>query len=155
MDIQVDSREHKKEWQRIKAQFDQIGVHYFRSKLFVGDYQSLDNPRLVIDRKRDLNELCSNVCQQHERFRAELIRAKEHGIQLIILCEHGGQIQSLGDVYFWENPRRKQSPKAINGTALYRSLLTIKNKYGVQFEFCEDFRTGQKIVDLLGGASNG
>lgn len=155
MNIQVDTREHHKEWLRIKAQFDDLGVNYFRSKLFVGDYQSLDNPRLVIDRKKDLGELCGNVCQQHERFRAELIRAQENGIQLIILVEHGGQIKSLGDVYFWDNPRRAVSPKAITGEALYKSLLTIRDKYGVRFEFCEEFHTGRKIVELLGGDPDG
>ena len=155
MNIQVDTREHAKEWNRIKAQFDNLGVKYFRSKLFVGDYQSLDNPRLVIDRKKDLNELCDNVCQQHERFRNELIRAKENGIQLIILCEHGGQIRSLGDVYFWDNPRRNISPKAINGESLYKSLSTIRDKYGVRFEFCDDFHTGRKIIELLRGDPNG
>lgn len=154
MDIQVDTREHKKEWERIKSQFDDLNINYFRSKLFVGDYQSLDNPRLVIDRKKDLGELCGNVCQQHERFRAELIRAKENGIQLIILVEHGGMIKTLGDVYFWDNPRRKQSAKAVNGPALYKSLATIRDKYGVRFEFCEPFHTGRKIVELLGGDPN-
>lgn len=155
MNIQVDTREHSKEWARIKSQFDNLGVSYFRSKLFVGDYQSLDNPRLVIDRKKDLGELCGNVCQQHERFRAELIRAKENGIQIIILVEHGGQIRSLSDVFFWDNPRRATSPKAISGESLYRSLLTIQNKYDVRFEFCEEFHTGRKIVELLGGALDG
>jgi len=155
MNIQVDTREHKQEWLRIKEQFDNLGVNYFRSKLFVGDYQSLDNPRLVIDRKKDLGELCGNVCQQHERFRSELIRAKENGIQLIILVEHGGQIQTLGDVYFWDNPRKAVSPKAINGEALYKSLVTIRDKYGVRFEFCDDFHTGRKIVELLGGDPDG
>lgn len=151
MNIQVDTREHSNEWKRIKEQFDDLGVSYFRSKLYVGDYQSLDNPRLVIDRKKDLNELCNNVCQQHERFRAELIRAKENGIQLIVLIEHGGQIKTLGDVYFWDNPRRAISQKAITGSSLYKSLLTLRDKYGVRFEFCEEFHTGRKIVELLGG----
>ena len=43
MQVQVDTREHVKEWERIKGQFDALGVKYFRSKLYVGDYQSLDN----------------------------------------------------------------------------------------------------------------
>lgn len=84
MQIQVDTREHKKEWERVQKQFDQMeGIQYFRSKLYVGDYQSLDNPRLVIDRKKDLQELCGNVAQQHERFKAELIRAMQAGIQVV------------------------------------------------------------------------
>ena len=116
MIIQIDSREHKKELERIQQQFDGLGVQYFRSKLYCGDYQSLDNAKLCIDRKKDLQELCGNVCQQHERFKAELIRAREAGIQLIILCEHGPDIKSFGDVYFWENPRKhKIIWKTVNG----------------------------------------
>ena len=109
MQVQVDTREHAKEWERIKGQFDALGVQYFRSKMYVGDYQSLDNPRLVIDRKKDLQEICGNVSsKQHERFKAELLRAKEQGIKLVILCEHGADIKTLEDVFFWKNPRKYQ-----------------------------------------------
>lgn len=149
--IQCDTREHRSEWERISSQFDNLGVKYFRSKLYVGDYQSLDNPRLVVDRKKDLQELCGNVCQQHERFRAELVRAQEAGIQIVILCEHGGQIKTLEDVYFWENPRRRESPGAISGHRLFKILNTMKDKYGVRFEFCDKRSTGRRIVEILNG----
>lgn len=164
MQIQVDTREHKSEWDRIQKQFDRLGVKYFRSKLYVGDYMNLDNPRLVIDRKQDLLELCGNVCQQHERFRAELVRAMEQGINIIILCEHGDDIQSIDDVYFWQNPRSvpdkwvmrdghpvkvASSPNAVSGEKLYKSLMTIEKRYNVRFEFCNKKETGQRIVELL------
>ena len=166
MTIQIDTREHKNEAARIERQFDAMGVSHFRSKLYCGDYQSLDNGRLVIDRKKDLQELCGNVTQQHERFRRELIRARDAGIRLIVLCEHGNGIEQLTDVYFWTNPRMfrmkwvvdggrpKQVPaypKAINGPQLLRSLQTISEKYGVGFNFCDPSRTGEMIVRLLGG----
>ena len=61
MQIQVDTREHNKEWERIKGQFDALGVQYFRSKMYVGDYQSLDNPRLVIDCRRYAGMSASNT----------------------------------------------------------------------------------------------
>ncbi len=165
MQVQVDTREHAKEWERIKWQFDDLGVQYFRSKMYVGDYQSLDNPRLVIDRKKDLQEICGNVCQQHERFKAELLRAKEQGIKLVILCEHGADIKSLEDVYFWQNPRKYQirwktvngkrvkdviSAKAVDGNQLYKSLCTIRDRYNVDFVFCQKEETGQKIIEILG-----
>lgn len=165
MQIQIDTREHNKEWERIKGQFDILGVQYFRSKMYVGDYQSLDNPRLVIDRKKDLQEICGNVCQQHERFKAELLRAKEQGIKLVILCEHGADIKSLEDVFFWQNPRKYQirwktvngkrvkdviSAKAVDGNQLYKSLCTIRDRYNVDFVFCQKEETGQKIIDILG-----
>lgn len=164
MVIQVDSREHKSEWDRIRRQFDRAGAEYFRSKLWVGDYMSLDNPRLIIDRKKDLQELIGNVTQQHERFQAELVRAQKAGINLIILCEHGADITELTDVYFWHNPRLdmtrwitqdgkprkiKKYPKATKGESLYKSLCTIRDKYGVRFEFCTKQETGQRIMELL------
>jgi hypothetical protein len=150
--IQIDTREHKFELARVQRQIEKKGVKTINSKLYVGDYQSLDNPRLVIDRKKDLQELCSNVCQQHERFRRELVRAQDAGINLIILVEHGGDIHELEDVFFWDNPRIKDSPRATTGQALYRSLLTIRDRYGVRFEFCDKRHTGERIVELL---SNG
>lgn len=152
MTIQIDSREHKWELARIQRQLTAAGCQTIVSKLYVGDYQSLDNPRLVIDRKKDLLELCGNVCQQHERFQAELKRAINAGIKIIILIEHGQDIQSIEDVYFWDNPRLKKSPKATTGPALYKSLLTIRDKYNVDFEFCTKSETGVRIMELL---SNG
>lgn len=164
MNIQVDSREHKSEWERIQKQFDSLGIKYFRSKLYVGDYQSLDNPRLVIDRKKDLQELCGNVCQQHERFKAELVRAIQSGIKIVILCEHGEDIKTMEDVWFWQNPRRTMvkwktvdgkrvkdvvSAKAVNGNQLYKSLCTIRDRYNVDFVFCTKEETGKKIVEIL------
>lgn len=149
MTIQCDTREHSEQIERIEKQFDSLGVKHFRSKLYVGDYQSLDNPRLVVDRKKDLQEIAGNVCQQHERFRAELIRAQEAGIQIVILCEHGGQIRSLEDVFFWDNPRRRTSKGAISGQRLFKILSTMKDKYGVRFEFCDKRQTGRRIVEIL------
>jgi hypothetical protein len=152
--IQCDTREHSGQIERIEKQLDELGIKHFRSKLPVGDYQSLDNPRLVIDRKKDLLELCGNVCQQHERFRAELVRAKEYRIQIVILCEHGREIQCLEDVYFWTNPRKRSSPKAMDGWRLYKVLSTMQGKYGVRFEFCEKRQTGRRIVEILTDGSD-
>ena len=89
------------------------------------------------------------MCQQHERFRNELLRALDAEIRIIILCEHGPDITCLEDVYFWENPRIKKSPKATTGRALYASLCTIRDRYHVRFEFCNKQDTGQKIMELL------
>ena len=164
MQIQVDTREHKKEWERIEKHFQSAGADYFRSKLYVGDYCNVDNPRLVIDRKKDLLELVGNVTQQHERFRNELMRASEKGFKVIILCEHGENISELSDVIFWRNPRldkyewfvenghpvKKQLyPKATTGMQLYKSLKTIQDKYNVEFHFCNKYETGFKIIELL------
>lgn len=164
MDIQIDSREKSRAIRKIIKAFDEQGVKHFSSKLLVGDYMSLDNPRLIIDRKQNLQELCGNVCQQHERFKRELQKAIQAGIQLVILVEHGAEIKSLEDVYFWKNPRKHEvrwkvvngkrekyvvSAKAVDGEQLYKSLCTIRDRYHVRFEFCEKKDTGKEIIRIL------
>lgn len=149
MIIQVDTREKARAIQKILAEFDKQGIKYFSSKLPVGDYISLENAKLAIDRKQNLLELCNNVCQQHKRFIAEIERANEYGIKLVILVEHGGKIKSMDDVLDWENPRLKESPLAVSGERLYRILTMIQNKYGVEFRFCSKQITGKRIVEIL------
>ena len=161
MTIQIDSREKARAIKKILATFDSVGVKYYISKLWTGDYMSLDNPRLIIDRKQNLNEICNNVCQDHTRFRNELIRAQENGIKLIILCEHGHGIESLEDLIFWDNPRGKKrvrvdgiwtdvEVKAMKGDVLYKILNTLQEKYGCKFVFCDKNETGKRIIKLLG-----
>ena len=166
MTIQIDSREKARAIQKIVEEFDRCGIKHPVSKLMVGDYMNYDNPRLIIDRKQNLTELCSNVCQDHARFRRELLLAKENDIQLIILVEHGKGIRQLSDVIWWENPRRwkrRRNPetgrweeietKAMQGETLYKILRTQERKYGVRFLFCEKEETGRVIIRILGGGA--
>jgi hypothetical protein len=153
MDIQIDSREKSKAIQKIISTFDRRGVNWFVSKLPVGDYISLDNARLSVDRKQNLLELCNNTTQDSKRFIAELERAEQMGIKLIILCEHGGGIERLEDVMYWKNPRLKESPLAVSGERLYRKLAAISRAHNVRFEFCDKRQTGDRIIGLLGGGS--
>ncbi|MBR1853404.1 MAG: ERCC4 domain-containing protein [Lachnospiraceae bacterium] len=164
MVIQIDSREKARAVRNIVAEFDRAGINHPVSKLMVGDYMNYDNPRLVVDRKQNLTELCCNVCQDHERFRNEIVRANENGIKLVFLVEHGDGIECLEDVIFWENPRRKKrrcidghwqtvETKATTGETLYNILTTIRQKYGVEFVFCRKEDTGRKIMELLANDS--
>lgn len=169
MNIQIDTREHAKEVDRIVSYFDRHGINWFRSKMYCADYMSLDNPRLVIDRKKNIAELCSNVSSvpkknkdgtfkrgedgkpltELARFTDELAKAKEHGIHLVILCEQGQGFKTLEDVMKWQNPRLKDSPLAISGQRLYVILSQIFKKYDVDFYFCEKRSTGRRIVEIL------
>lgn len=162
MIIQIDSREKAKAITKIIEEFDRHGIKHPVSKLMVGDYMSYDNPRLVIDRKQNLSELCSNVCQDHERFRRELIRAQENDIKIVFLVEHGHGIKCLDDVVWWDNPRRwkrkkdlasgqwvDQETKAMLGESLYKVLKTQERKYGCKFLFCEKKDTGAEIIRIL------
>lgn len=149
MVIQIDSREKAHAIQKILAEFNRQGVKYYSSKLYVGDYMNLDNPRTVIDRKQNLSEVCGNVFQDHERFVNELKRANEAGIKVIVLVEHGGNIKRLADVIWWNNPRLKVSPKAPTGEKLYKTMRTIAERYGCEWQFCSKQQTGKKILEIL------
>lgn len=164
MIIQIDSREKARAIKKIVEEFDRQGIKHPVSKLMVGDYMNYDNPRLIIDRKQNLSELCSNVCADHDRFRKELILAKENDIKLIFLIEHGKDITRLEDVIWWENPRRWKrikdevsgrwieiETKAMQGEVLYKILKTQERKYGCKFLFCEKKNTGREIIRILSG----
>lgn len=160
MVIQIDSREKARAIQLIVQEFDRQGIVHPTSKLYVGDYMNYDKPRLVIDRKQNLLEVCSNVTQDHERFHNELVRAQKAEIKIIFLVEHGDGIECLEDVLWWENPRRHKrrkvdgkwtdvETKATTGETLYNILTTLERKYGCEFRFCRKEETGKKIVEIL------
>ena len=100
-----------------------------------------------IDTKKNLLEVCGNICShQHERFKEELIKANG---RLVLLIEEP-DIESIEDVWFWENPRLKKNPKATKGTSLYKSLCTIRDEYNVDIRFCDRKITGKEIIRILG-----
>lgn len=157
---QADKHRIKHKW------FAENGVQIERCRLYVGDYTLPTNQSICIDTKKDLQELIQDVTQQHERFKRELLRAKEAGIKLVILVEHGEDITDLESVYFWQNPRKHEirwrinkitgqkekyfvSPKAVDGKQLYKSLCTIQERYGARFEFCTKDQTGRRIMEIL------
>lgn len=104
---------------------------------------------ISIDTKKDLIELCGNVCQHHERFKKELLKPIKDGNARLIILVEDKDIKCLADVYLWQNPRLRNNPKAVKGPALYKSLCTIRDEYHVRFEFCSRADTGKRIIELL------
>lgn len=176
MIIQVDSREKARAIKKIEAEFDRQGIRHPISKLIVGDYMNYDNPRVIVDRKQNLTEVCSNLTQQHDRFRKEALKAQELGIKLIILVEDGNKVKSLDDVEKWINPRNWSYCKKYGiptrgdveseitefvrcggakpptpGRQLAKMMRTMAERYGIQWEFCCKCDTGKRIIELLTG----
>lgn len=146
MIIQVDSREQK--YEHVTKYFDSQGIKWVKSKCVVGDYVNLENPMVVIDRKKDLQEVAGNVCQQHDRFVRELELAKELGYKLIVLVEEP-TITSVEQVFGWYNWRRRKNPKAISGRTLGKIMLTMSQKYGVEWQFTTKDNCGKRITEIL------
>lgn len=150
MVIIEDTRNKTDKNKHIREQLERLGYKVVRSKLYCGDYSWATDQKICIDTKQDLQEVCGNVTSQHARFRAECERAKEAGIQLIILVQEPN-IKILSDVCGWFNWRRKHNHKALTGKQLYKIMATMCERYGVIWEFCNKGNCGKRIVELLGG----
>lgn len=138
-----DSREKKND--HIKAYFDRYGIAYRVAKLDVGDYM-VDGGKVSVDRKQNLSELATNLMNRADksRFWREVRRAREQGIKLIVLCEHGGKVKTITDVAGWSSP---YSP--VSGKDLMREIYRVHISYGVEFLFCNKRSTGKRIIELL------
>lgn len=129
---------------------------------FLGTYDR------CVDTKFSMLEIIGNICgKDHERFRDECLLCMNNGIKLFVLVENEDDIKCLEDVYFYQNPRKHKvrwktvngkrvkdviSAKAVDGNQLYKSLCTIRDRYSVDFVFCQKEETGQKIIEILGGS---
>lgn len=147
--IYEDTRNKPDKNAHIRKQLGDLGYKVVRQGLYVGDYTWATNQSICIDTKQDLLEVVNNVIQQHERFRNECIRAQEAGIKLIILIVEP-KVKQLSGVFGWWNPRLRYSKKATTGRQLGKILYSMREKYGVQFEFCTKDKIGERIVELLG-----
>ena len=133
---------------------------------FMGTYN------ICVDTKKDIQELISDICgKQHDRFRDELLLAKNNGIKLIVLVENHastikcGQkiinipyVNDLKALFKWANPRlflfrngKQRFPTATRGAQLAKACLTMQLKYGVEFVFCKPEDAGRRIIEILKG----
>ena len=140
----VDTREKKN--QLIINYLERNKIPYKKQKLDVGDYAIEGDNSIVVDRKQNLDEIAQNIiCSDKRRFYREIRRARANGQKVIILCEHGGRIKSINDVYKW-NSKYTQ----ISGKALADCIFECHIAYGIEFLFCDKRSTGRRICEILG-----
>ena len=133
------------------------GVAVIRSKLTHGDYAL--PPVVSVDTKKDIYELAMDMDKEHERFRAELVGARDVGTQLVILVENADGVASLQDLAGWSETERhfrmrkskSGNPRArkIEGERLAKACLTMQRKYGARFEFCRPEEAAARVVQIL------
>lgn len=152
MKILIDTRDKEHAIRGIIAYFDRHGIEWERRKLDTGDYMLEGHPERVVDRKQSLQELAHNMLSaDRARFYREIRRAREQGIELTILCEHGG-IRDLKDVAKWKPRFGKAS-----GRSLADAIFRLEIGYGVPVLYCDPRSTGRRIVEILSltGEENG
>lgn len=143
--IICDTREQKNE--HILKYFDRHGIAYMVAKVDTGDYVSDGLPGIAIERKMTCGELAHNLLSKDRgRFYREVRRAREQGIKLIIVCEHGKGIESIEDVAKWVNPYGRVTGKMLR-EAIYKCAIG----YGCEFVFCSRRQTWKVIYEILCG----
>lgn len=131
---------------------------------FMGTYDR------VVDTKSGMQEMYSDIVgKDHERFRDSLILAQNNSIKMVVLIEEPG-INSLEDVAKWKNPRLEKwykfnamhkQGKALSvkipkippcsSDRLMKSMMTMEEKYGVEFQFCDPNDAGRRVIEILKG----
>lgn len=132
------------------------GIVVTRSKLAVGDYCIA--PSVAVDSKASIQELAMDIDHEHERFRRELIKAKEMGIALTVLVENEDGVRDLNGLAAWEEPaasfaRRRNAKRRISGMRLAKACMTMSDRYGVEWAFCAPEDAGARVVEILEGGS--
>lgn len=110
----------------------------------VGDYM-LDGGSISVDRKYGLEEISKNLTNKkdNERFMAEVRRAYESQIKLVVLIEQRG-ITCHDDIARW---RSKHT--GVSGTTLLKRMFRLEMSYGVRFMFCDKRSCGKRIMEIL------
>lgn len=165
----IDTRQQDKKHIKKDKYFEKIGIPTLRTKLPCGDYSLMQDMSVVVDTKRDIQEIIGNVCgKEHDRFRREMQLAQDNGIKMYVLIEDDGgyvdrkqtifnkPVTCIADLYNWRNPRafifqggKQKYPTATKGQTLAKALHTMEEKYGCTFVFCKSNDAGAKVLELL------
>lgn len=141
--IVCDTREQKND--HILKWFERHGIPYVVRTIDTADYMVEGNGQIRCDRKQNLNELAHNLLSRDRgRFYREIRRARDAGIHLFVVCEHGHGVESIQDVSGWQNPYGKVTGKTLR-EAIYKCAIA----YGCEFIFCNRRQTGKVIYQIL------
>lgn len=143
----VDTREQDTD--RLRRRIRQTGLSFVRQKLDFGDYSAkttLDNgtefdisSSVSIERKMNLDELCTCYCKGRKRFTREFERAKSAGAKVYLLIENANWEKAYNGSY-----RSKMSPQALTA-----SLFAWLARYDCQIIFCKEETSGKIIREIL------
>ena len=142
--IIIDSREKK--FEHIKEYFDKHGVPYEVKKLDTGDYLNTDNPSVVVDRKANLQEVCTNLSagkSNRIRFTDECKRAFESHIRLIVLIE-GTNYKDIKEIRDWKSKHSWHT-----GRWLLDGMFRLSMAFGVEWKLCRKNETAKRIIEIL------
>lgn len=143
---ELDTRNQKDSY--VTDYFDKHNIKWIRNKLYSGDVKLLNDTRVIIDLKANLEEIAHNLCntQEHLRIHKEIDRAREIQCEEFIFLIKEDKIKSIEDLQNWTSNKTK-----VTGKVLCKVMATMSKKYGVKFIIVPRAKMGEKILELLGG----
>lgn len=142
--ILVDSREKK--FNHIEEYFKAHDVPYEVRKLDTGDYYNTDNPSVIVDRKQNLQEICTNLSKGKEnvsRFTRECKRAFENHVRFVVLIE-GTNCRELNQIKDWKSKYSKHTGRWLLG-----EMFRLTMSYKVEWKLCRKNETAKRILEIL------
>ena len=142
--IIIDSREKK--FEHIENYFKANDIPYEVKKLETGDYFNTENPSVTIDRKSNLQEICSNLSKGQEnysRFVRECKRAFVSKMHFIVLIE-SEECSCTEDLKEWQSKFSKHT-----GRWLVNEMFRLTMAYNVDWRFCRKSETAERILEIL------
>lgn len=151
--ILTDTRQQKDK--HIIREFDKQKILHIRTNLESADYMAVryndkkgfyKDYSILIDTKKDLLELCGNLCRntEHERIKREIAKGKELGCKEFIFLIGEDKIKTAEDIKHWKSKYTK-----VKGNVLLKIMTTMAKKYQVKFIICSKKNMGKKIIKLL------
>ena len=162
-----DTRQQREKHEHIKAWMEAHGVAFDqRSRaLPFGDYVSDNGSNVVVDTKKDVQELVMDVGRDHDRFVRECERARAAGFRLVVLIESSARYNDRVELARWVSdvcrrcrrcdPRfsarcKAKRSKPMQGSTLAKILDAMERRHGVRFEFVSKAQCARRICELLG-----
>lgn len=162
-----DTRQQREKHEHIKMWMEAHGVAFEqRSRaLPFGDYMSDNGSNVVVDTKKDVQELVMDVGRDHDRFIRECDKARAAGYRLVVLVESSARYNDRSQLERWtskvclmcracrpsqENGCKRYRSKPMQGSTLVKILDAMERRHGVVFEFVSKKDAARRICELLG-----
>lgn len=137
----------------ITKYFDKQNINWIRTKLDSADYMAVRYDKgfvkdysTLIDTKKDLLELCGNLCHssEHARVVREIELGQSLGCTNFIFLIADNDIKTPEDIKNWSNKNTK-----VKGGTLLKVMTTFKAHHNCRFVIVPKKELGKKIVELL------
>ena len=106
-------------------------------KLDYGDYMIDGHPELVVvERKKNVDELCSNFGRHRDRFKRELERMGACRWRYVVVED---SLRSAGDMHF----------SRMHPNAFLASVIAFELRYGVRFIFADNRKWAHRVTKQI------